>query len=230
MNDAPLTRRYSGTACVIGTGPSLTLGQIESARSKGFTLFGCNNVYQTVPDLAVLFATNAPWWFHYLETDEKLRDGAFEKWTNNEESAEKYARYGLRYIKSRDAPGLSQNPKRLHHGHSSGFCLLNLAYLMGAERIVLLGFDMKYAPDYDGRERTAGSTPRHYFGEYPSLMRHWPKVSITNGVLHGLIDVYRRVAEQNLVEIINCTPDSALDCFPRMNIDDVALGTSRSVA
>lgn len=213
-------KRYAGTIACIGTGPSLTLQQIESARDKGFALFGCNNTHQIVPDLAVLFATNSQWWDHYWGRDDSPREHRCEKWTNNRESAE---RYSLNYIRSWDAPGLSQNPKRIHHGHSSGFCLLNLAYLLGAERIVLLGYDMKYAPDYNGRERQIGSSPRHYFGEYPSALLHWPKVSVKDGVHVDLVQQYASVAMQGLVEIINCTPDSAITCFPMKDID--ALGS-----
>jgi hypothetical protein len=29
------------------------------------------------------------------------------------------------------------------------------------------------------------------------------------------------------VEIVNCSPGSALECFPRMDIADVAMGTDR---
>jgi hypothetical protein len=33
--------------------------------------------------------------------------------------------------------------------------------------------------------------------------------------------MYRSVAKQGLVEIVNCTPGSALDCFPTADISDV---------
>lgn len=206
------------TIACIGTGPSLTADQISVARRKGFTLYGCNLVYQMIPDLAVLFATNAPFWDHYWPRTDGPRSHPCEKWTNCQESAD---RYGLRYIRSRDRQGLSRDPERLHHGHSSGFCLLNLAYLHGAERIVLLGYDMKYAPDYEPRNRQPGATPRHYFGEYPSSMQHWPSLQVKAGVHVELVRRYEAVAAQGLIEIINCTPDSALSCFPRQHIEDV---------
>lgn len=107
----------------------------------------------------------------------------------------------------------------IHHGHGSGFSLLNLAYLMGAERIVLLGYDMKYAPDYDGRTKEIGSAPRHYFGEYPEALQHWPSVQVKAGVHVELVELYRSVARQGLVEILNASPDSAIDCFPKVSID-----------
>lgn len=205
------------TIACIGTGPSLTPAQIEVARRKGFALYGCNLVYQSVPDLAVLFATNAPFWDYFWNRHDGPRHHPCAKWTNNEESA---GRYGLNYIGSRDGPGLSTNPRRVHHGHSSGYCLVNLAYLHGADRIVLLGYDMRYAPDYSARDRSPGSGPRHYFGEYPSAMQHWPSLSVRDGVHVELLERYATIAAQGLVEVINCSPGSALDCFPTMSIED----------
>lgn len=210
----PLSR-FSGTIACIATGPSLTLEQIETARQKGFTLFGCNRVWEIVPDLAVLYGCNVNFWTTYWS--DALASHPAEKWTTNREAADKF---GLNWIAERNARGLSSDPTVIHHGHGSGYSLVNLAYLMGASRIVLLGYDLRYAPDYDGRDKVAGSTPRHYFGEYPSALLHWPKVSVKGGVHVELVRLYESVAKQGLIEIVNCTgPNSALECFPRMDID-----------
>src|ERR1051326_2608070 len=111
--------RYQGTIACIGTGPSLTLPQIDAARRKGFALFGVNLVYQIVPDLAVLFATNCPFWDHYWGRDDGPRAHPCEKWTNSIEAASKYR---LRYIDSREHDGLSSQPNLIPHRHSPGAC------------------------------------------------------------------------------------------------------------
>lgn len=206
--------KHSGTIVCIGTGPSLTLQQIEVARRKAFTLFGCNNIWQIVPDLKVLYGCNLGWWRHYWS--DELKTHPAEKWTTNREAADEF---GLNWIAECNARGLSTDPAVIHHGHGSGYSMLNLAYLMGAQRIVLLGFDLKYAPDYEGAEQKIGSTPRHYFGEYPSALQHWPKVHVRRGIHTELLELYESVASQALVEIVNCTADTALECFPRTSID-----------
>jgi hypothetical protein len=193
----------------------LTLEQVSTAKRKGFALFGCNNVWELC-DLVVHYACNLAWWDHYWCP--ALEASPAEKWTCNLEAA---LRYGLNWVPEKNAPGLSTNPSVIHHGHGSGYTLLNLAYLMGAERIVLLGYDMKYAPDYDGRSQYVGSGPRHYFDEYPTALQHWPSKKVVGGVHVELIELYRSVACQGLVEIVNCTPDSAIDCFPKASIDAV---------
>ncbi len=202
------------TIVCIGTGPSLTEEQIQTAREKGFRLFGCNNVFQIVPDLELLYGCNLGWWELYAA---QASSHAAEKWTSNHEAAD---RYGLNWIEEANAPGLSEDPELIHHGHGSGYSLVNMALHKGAERILLLGYDLRYAPDYNGARRIIGSRPRHFFGEYPSAIQHWPKVRVTNGVHDELVEQYRTVADQGLVEVINCTPGSALDAFPVSDIAD----------
>ncbi len=205
----------SNTVVCIGTGPSLTNEQVETARAKGYTLYCCNNAIQLAPDAALLYAVNLKWWDRYWPEVAHLR---CEKWTTNIEAARKY---GLSWVGERNAPGLSVNPDYIHHGHGSGYSLVSMAFRNGAARIVLLGYDLKYAANYDGRTQTIGSSPRHFFGEYPAEMRHWPSVQVKDGVHVELRELYRSIAEQGLVEVINCTPDSAIDCFERRDISAV---------
>lgn len=204
------------TVACIATGPSLTPHQVEAARLKGFRLMVCNNAYQLAPDAELLYAVNAEWWAYYWPDVAGL---PCAKWTTNRAAAQEY---GINWIAERDAPGLSTDPAYIHHGHGSGYSLVSMAHRMGATRILLLGYDLKYAPDYDGRARKVGSSPRHWFGEYPASMQHWPSVAVRDGVHHVLVDLYRSVHEQGLVEIINCTPGSALEgVIPSMDIADV---------
>ena len=206
-------RQFEGqTVVCIGTGPSLTLDDVDVARRKGFVLAGCNNTAFDVPDLAVLYGCNFGWWETYWE---RVKSHPAEKWTTNKPAA---TLYGLHWIDEKDAPGLSTSPKVIHHGHGSGYSLLNLVYLMGAAKIVLLGYDMKYSASYDGRNRVIGPTPRHYFGEYPEALQHWPSVSVKGGVHVQLLELYLSVAKQGLVPIVNASRDTALACFPRADI------------
>jgi hypothetical protein len=147
-----------------------------------------------------------------------VKDLPCEKWTTRKESAEKY---GINYIAEVNRPGLSTDPKLLHHGHSSGYQLVGMAHRAGADRIVLLGYDMKFASDYDGRSKQIGSGSRHFFGEYEPALQHWPSVKVRAGVHVELLDLYWSVAQQGLVEIINATPGSALNCFPRVDIREL---------
>lgn len=201
------------TICCIGTGPSLTLAQIEAARRKCGALFVCNDAFRWVPDADLLFACNWQWWDRRWP---EVRSLSAEKWTTRLESASKY---GINYITEKWGLGLSTEYNVLHHGHGSGYQLVGMAYRAGATRIVLLGYDMKYAPDYDGKAKQIGSGLRHFFGEYEPELQHWPSIKVVGGVHVELCELYRTIARQGLVEIINCTPDSALDAFPKVSIN-----------
>jgi hypothetical protein len=203
------------TICCIGTGPSVTVEQVDAARKKGFILYVCNNAYRLARDAALLYGCNYAWWKHYWPS---VRHLPCEKWTTNRSAANEL---GINWIAETNKPGLSTDPNIIHHGHGSGFSLVSMAYRNGADRIVLLGYDLKYAPDYDGKQQQIGSMPRHFFGEYPATMQHWPSVSVKDGVHVELRELYRAVARQGLVEIINCSPGSAIDCFQCVDIQDV---------
>lgn len=200
----------SHTIVAIGTGPSLTIEQIEVARCKGFTLYGCNLAYRLAPDIELLYAVNLEFWKYYWSEIEKI--GA-AKWTTNRQAAEQYR---LHWIAEKNADGLSTDRNVIHHGHGSGFSLVSMAHRAGAKRIVLLGYDLRYASDYDGRSRSIGSSPRHSVellpgGEYPASMQHWPSVQVKNGDHVELVRLYRSVRDQGLVELVNATPNSALE-------------------
>lgn len=192
----------------------MTPAQIQCARERGWPIFVANDAFRLAPDAALLFACNWQWWDARWD---QVKDLPAEKWTTRKESAEKY---GIRWIAEANRPGLSTDPAVLHHGHSSGYQLLGMAYRAGATRIVLVGYDMTFAPDYDGAAHRIGSSPRHFFGEYEPELQHWPRVQVRNGVHVELLGLYRSVADQGAVEIINCS-GGVLECFPRMDINNV---------
>lgn len=189
---------------------------MQAARDRGWTLYACNDAFRLAPDAALLFGCNYQWWAARWPDVAAL---PAEKWTTNRRAADQF---GIQWIQERDARGLSTRPDVLHHGHSSGYQLVGMAQRARARRIVLLGYDMRFAPDYDGYTKRAGSGPRHFFGEYehPDL-QHWPKLQVREGVHVELVDLYGSIAKQGLVEIINCTPGSAVRCFPCMDVADV---------
>lgn len=96
--------------------------------------------------------------------------------------------------------GLADKNNGLMTGQNSGYQAINLAYLLGAARIVLLGFDMKRGAD--GRA--------HWFGDHPVQTQDY----IYSAMLQNFPKLARRLKELG-IEVINCTPDSALDAFPR---------------
>lgn len=224
----PVQPKFKGrTAVLIATGPSFSGQQLETiqqAKKRGDVVtFGINNIYQQVPDLDVLLSCDGPWWRWYWN-DPVLREMSktTEMWTWYPEFAKEF---GINYIYGdQKMRGLSLDPCKVHINHGSGPMILNLAILYGCSKIVMIGHDMKFAPDYKPREQKPGSTPRHYFGEYPKPLQHWPSVKVRQGVLDGLIEAYREIKEDmdarlSSVDVVNCTPDTALKMFRRGDLE-----------
>lgn len=66
----------------------------------------------------------------------------------------------LTFVQSTGQRGLETRPIGLRTGGHSGYAAINLAYLLGARVIILLGYDMQ--PSVDGRHHAAGiDRPRH---------------------------------------------------------------------
>lgn len=85
-------------------------------------------------------------------------------------------------------------------GSNSGLIALKVAVSMGAKKILMLGYDM------------AGS---HFFGQHPEPLRNTKPIRYE--VFKKQFSQYRPKG----VEIINCTPGSALTCYPMAKLEDV---------
>jgi hypothetical protein len=195
-------------AIIIGTGPSLTPEAIEQINASDMLKFGCNKVFEVIPNLTALLGCNHEFWTHYWDEVKSL---PCDLWTSHPESKEGHP---LRHIRGLWADGLSTDPEFIHYGHSSGYQLINLALHYGVTEFVLIGYDLKYPAGYNGHQRQAGGN-RHFFGEYPKELQHWTRFNIgDNGELNGLLECYRTIKSDDYgIRIINCSPGSALDFF-----------------
>lgn len=182
---------------VAATGPSLSKQDLELARSRGAALVAVNDAYRLASWADVLYACDPEWWDHHNGAQ------AFsgERWTLDERAAR---RWRLNYVASnRRGKGFDLSGAGIHTGDNSGFQAINLALLMGARRVVLLGFDM---------QATGGR--RHWFGNHPGAMNkeHPYKVWL------AAFDEAARLHPE--LDIINATRETALIAWPRMTIEE----------
>jgi len=191
---------------VAAPGPSLTPEIAQACRH--LPVIAVNDAARLLPEADVLYACDPSWWMYHAGCPEF----AGEKWSSHGNAAHdnKLAtadRFGINLIQGADRPGFSFDPARIHYGDNSGFQAINLAIhrLGGTGRVVLIGFDMRIVA---GR--------RHFFGEHPSALR-------STGPGYAMwcrkFDQAARMLPSGL-EIINCTPGSALRCFPMMDLAD----------
>lgn len=186
-----------GTAVCIGGGPSLTSAQVDYCRGKARVL-AINDAYRLAPWADMLYGCDDKWWSWHSEAAEfaglKVTQG------RNKRAPACVRRVDI----DTRGKGLSRDPARIHGGKNSGYQAVNLAYLLGAARILLLGYDMRLV-----------ESRAHWFGDHPDRIRSNYENWITN---------FQTIAAQLPelgVEIINCTPGSALRCFPMRVLEEV---------
>lgn len=186
------------------TGPSLTPEVAEACR--GHRLIAINDAYKLIPFADVLYACDAAWW----DVHQGANGFRGERWSSHGKPGhdDKRAcadRWGLNIVGGAEREGFSADHRLIHYGSNSGFQGINLAILFGARRIILVGFNMQ-APK---------GTPVHFFGDHP-------KGLYNNRDYDRFIPAFDEAAKSLPpgVEIINCTPGSALRCFPMADLKD----------
>lgn len=192
---------------MIASGPSLTRADAAHARARCGRVLVVNDAWRLCPDADALYACDGQWWRHH----EGVPDFAGEKWTQDQGAA---AALGLRWVKcdTETGVGLSSDPRLVRSGstgggNNGGHQAFNMAVLRGAARIVLLGFDMKLG---------AGAK-RHFFGDHPGPLNRDSNYA-------AMIEGFRPAAADAAalgVEVVNCTPGSGLDAFPRVPLEEV---------
>lgn len=195
MKTTPTVPRLwpESTVVCLGTGPSLTPADVDFCRERA-RVIAVNDAYTIAPWADCLYAADGKWW--------KWHKGApgfvGMKYSIEPHDAHKASAVMLKNL---GRPGLSLDPAGLCLGTTanSGYQAINLAVHFGARRILLLGYDMR------------GS---HFFGVHPdnSLPRF-------ERVVPGFQTLVAPLAALG-VTVINCTPRSALTCFPRAALRD----------
>lgn len=186
-------------ACVVAaTGPALTEEVAATCKAAfGVPVLAVNDAWRLMPWADALYACDAAWWNEY----DGVPQFNGEKWSSHnpvkDEKLACAAKWGLRLIAGQRYPGFSFDPCRIHYGDNSGFQAINLAIHFGAKKILLVGFNM-----HGG----------HFFGRHPKELRNVdPKVFIPR---------FETAAKllKGRATIVNCTPNSALTCFPQQEL------------
>lgn len=194
------------TFVLLGCGPSLTQADVDYCRGRA-RIIAVNTAFRMAPFADVIYGADAIFW-----TAHKGVPG----FTGLRYAVEKdAARWGVTVLGLTGAEGLELNPNALKTGQNSGYQALNLSVHLGAARVILLGYNMQQVK---GREYFAGDD--HTFKDRSSPYGDFLKRFYT--IVKPL---------QSLgIEVINCTPDSALKCFPMMPLRQALAVHDQAVA
>ena len=116
---------------------------------------------------------------------------------------------GVHVLRLTDRTGLETDPGVLRHGANSGYQAINLAYHLGARRIVLLGMDMHATNGFSHWRRRKQEPSPHSF--HQTLQRH---------MLPNFQSLVVPLQDAG-VEVTNCTPGSAIQCWPLRDLREV---------
>lgn len=179
---------------IIASGCSATQDDIDyiHARKNKFTTIVINDNYKRAPWADYLYYCDFQW---YKWHRQGIEDFGGIVATCSKGAADWHFNIGRQ-------AGLSFKPCTLNQGKNSGYQAINLACLMGARNIYLVGYDMKRGAC--GR--------KHWFGEHPIKGRD---------LWDDFISMYdTMIADLKAfdVRVINCNPDSALECFPKVEL------------
>lgn len=177
------------TVVCIASGPSLDTDDIDYIRDKDCRVIAINDNYKIAPFADVLYACDYKWW--------KWHEGApefeGEKWSIDRKAVQEWT--DINYVSGSGGTGLSTESDKIITGSNSGYQAINLAYLFGANRVILTGYDMCFGKD--GRS--------HWFGDHPDNVR---------SNYSAWLKLFDNIKTQGLVEVINCTRNTALQSFP----------------
>lgn len=184
---------------LIASGPSLTQSDVDAIKGKG-AVIAINDNYLMAPWADYLYFCDPKWFNWHYERQEFIHFKGII-YTQDKKTAEEN---GYNYIASKSAEGLSESPEVIHQGSNSGYQAINLAYHLGARKVILLGYDMQTT---DGKAHWFGHHPDKVVSSHNSWLRHY--------------DSLAKHAKKLDLEIVNCSRQTALTCFERKPLETV---------
>lgn len=182
------------TVAILASGPSMSQEVADKVRAKGIPTIAINTTFRLAPWADMLYAADPQWWEAYWN---KL-DG----FVGLRVTSTVAYRPELLSLEVTRYDGFEPDTGKMASGGNSGYQAIHIAMHAGATRIELYGYDMQ-----------AKGQHQHWHGLHPLTLRN-----------HGS-DIYVRwlrafaalapIAKGMGVQIVNCTPGSALTCFDR---------------
>lgn len=185
---------------ILASGPSLHPVEALYAHRSDAEVIAVNSTFRLVPMADVVYAGDFLFWKTHHREIASTVSLSTQLWTQDSTAAE---RYGLHRIKGVNKPGLGL--KHIHSNGNSGFQAINLAFLFGCRRILLLGFDMRAGPKGE----------KHWHPDHPGPLM---QAQCFSEWIHKSEPLAKDL-KANGCEVINCSGETALTCFPRSTIE-----------
>lgn len=193
MSAASIKRDWEGeTVAIFASGPSMNRDIADEIRVTTTKVIAINNqAIDCAPWADVIWGSDFKWWKEHYPA---VKDHPGRKF----HVLQSQTHEGVETL-LQGTPVFDDRPTHISCGGNSGYAALCLAVKLGAARVMLYGYDMRAV---NGRMRrfeysaNLNSKPR---------FQHWiPKFDALS------IELMTKRG----VDVVNCTPGSALRCFP----------------
>jgi len=185
------------TVAILAGGPSLlaSLPAVERAVAAGRArALAVNNAFQVAPWADWLHASDYAWWRHHAQSALKFE--------GIKTAAQEMPFPAVHYLHRPPEIAWTQDKAQIA-GPSSAHHAAVIAMHAGAARVVLCGVDCRT------------DTASHWHGDHPLPLRNSSASTLQNAV-----KAWAALSREAPAEIINCSPGSAVTCFPCMPIED----------
>jgi hypothetical protein len=197
-----IPRKFEGgTMAVLASGPSMSQELADQVHAAGVPAIAVNTTFRLAPWAWMLYGADAAWW--------QNTPGALE-FRGQKLSCEQVR--GIPRIGQAGRVGYTDDPALVYTFSNSGAQAIQIAAKSGARRILLLGMDMSGG---------------HWHGEHPAPLRRTDPDLYP--VWRGHMAVLAKALADRGVEVLNCSPESALECWPKVSLEDVVARAERAV-
>lgn len=188
---------------IIGGGPSLR--NFQSSQLEGRRVIVTNEAFSLYPKADALVFVDVGWWQRRVHEVLEVFDGLI---IGRGPYGSMYKANGLEMVNVAFKSGMVwSEDSRMLGGKNSGLAALNAAFLMGADRAFLIGFDLRSISGRNNYHHLHDdASQRNVQNRYLNLFI--PEFVKANGRIKHLG-----------WEVYNLTPGSALKCFPERSMD-----------
>jgi hypothetical protein len=206
MPFAPDPQKYDNTCYIVAGGPSLKTFRWSLLTPDKFVV-AINRAYEVLPDAQIVYFTDRDFMKQHLKNmvnhkGQLIRGALTPKHEPTHPRVE--------YYKLTSATGLETKQGCLRHGHNSTYAVLNLvAAHYGFKKVYLLGVDMKW-----GAKGDKGTSHWHSGHRRVDSEQVYTRMKTA---FNSIAPPLKKLG----VEVYNVNPDSGLDLFPKVSVDQV---------
>ena len=213
------------TAVILAGGPSLRGFNPHSIAGRGARVMCINDSWKLYPWADAFYFCDTAWW---RTNGEHSAYSIFTEcaWVTGNWDFRDHPRVAALQFSGQE--GFDPDTRYLRTGSNSGYQAIHLATHYGAARILLLGYDMRVThrshwhdePRPDGFAQKIRDTFLPHFTARP--------VKLHRGkVVEAGLSLVEALAERG-IQVLNCTPGSALTCWPIVEIEQALAGDSHA--